>query len=107
MSTCLLHSASMEAGCEESHDKNKDCASAGKKSRTSEWRDQLRTHRRAVSTMDEVFAAASGDPGFERGHDQGSRDIYSSSPAGLVALSLSDSPNPPSPRRGHRRTGSR
>ncbi|KAK9915861.1 hypothetical protein WJX75_005370 [Coccomyxa subellipsoidea] len=79
----------------------------GKKSRTSEWWDQLRTHRRAVSTMDEVFAAASGDPGFERGHDQGSRDIYSSSPAGLEALSLSDSPIPPSPRRGHRRTGSR
>ena len=79
----------------------------GKQRRVHEWRDQLRTHRRAVSTAEEVFGAVLGDPGFERGREQASRDIYSSSPAGLEALSLSDSPIPPSPRRGHRRTGSR
>lgn len=79
----------------------------GKQRRVHEWRDQLRTHRRAQSTAEEVFGAAMGDPGFEHGHDEALRDIHSSSPAGLEALSLRDSPIPPSPRRGHHRTGSR
>ncbi|CAL8469959.1 g9501 [Coccomyxa elongata] len=82
-------------------------SSQGKQRRVHEWRDQLRTHRRAQSTAEEVFGAAMGDPGFEHGQDKASRDIHSSSPAGLEALSLSDSPIPPSPRRGHHRTGSR
>lgn len=60
--------------------------------------------------MDEVFAASSGDPGVDvRGREQGGRDIYSSSPAGLETLSLVGDPPGPlvAPRSGHRRTGSR
>ncbi|BDA43974.1 probable N-acetyl-D-glucosamine kinase at N-terminal half [Coccomyxa sp. Obi] len=88
------------------HHHRRTPSSQGKQSRVHEWRDQLRTHRRAVSTAEEVFGGALGDPGFERGHEQASHDMYSSSMPGLEALSLSDSPIP-APRRGHRRTGSR